>query len=192
MPGTQTWINACLILAAIGLSNHAFAAAKAPSTPPPTCGGGGGLFSTPNPVRPVQIKEVGTKAFPMPNGSTANFSADLQTILNTSVTNTASFHPTDASSQDPCNSHLEIRAAVSTFQLDIGGVGISFGYTPGGQLPIIGSITGKVNVKIGNIAMDFSIWSCTAGNCVAVAATTANQNTTGVTGSFEIDFNQVK
>lgn len=152
----------------------------------------GSSFTTPDPVRTVYIPAVGSSVFQLPNGVTANFSADLHTMLQTSVSNSSSFNPTDAVAPNPCNEHIEFRGDVTSLQLNIGGAGVTFGYNPSGQLGTVSNITGSVSVSIGAISMDFSVWKCAGGVCQSVAGSTANQNTVGVLGSFEVDFSQIK
>jgi hypothetical protein len=43
-------------------------------------------------------------------------------------------------------------------------------------------------VTIGTIAMDFSVWECTAGSCSAIAAATSSALTTGASLSVTLDF----
>lgn len=166
----------------------AFAAGKKSSNP----GTNTPVTSTPRPVRAAILQPVGTKAFQLPNGSTVNLGADLLAMLNTVVSNTNSFSAGDPYAEDPCNSHIEIRAAVSTLELDIASVGVSVGYTPNGALGPISGINGKVGVQIGSIGMDFSVWQCDNGKCASVAAATASHVTAGVDLSLEIDFGVVK
>jgi hypothetical protein len=175
------------------LSSTVFADAASKKPSHPAGGAAPGLtLTTPFPVRSVILQQIQTKAFQLPNGSTTNLSADLQSILNTAVTSTTAFSPTDPFAADPCNTHLEIRSAVTSFDLDIAEVGISIGYSPDGQMGPVTGINGSVNAKIGNIAMDFSVWECDDSKCSSVAATTANHVTAGVNLSLMIDFAMVK
>ena len=175
-------------------NNESWAAGKKPgaiscpitSPPPPP------LFSTPFPVRNLRLAQIGTKAFQLPNGVLADLSVDLQTILGTAVTSTPVFAPSDPLTEDPCNSHLELRSAVTTFQLDVVEAGVSFGFSPAGSLNTVSSITAGAHVKVGMIAMDFSLWQCEGGSCFAVAAATSSQLTTGGNLTFEADFSLMK
>ena len=168
------------------------ASGKKPPTNYPSCDPKTNPPYTPNPVRNVILKQVGTQPFQLPNGAVVDFNADLQSLLVTSATESSNFSPTDPQPYYPCQSYLELRSAVTTFQLDIVEGGVSFGYNPGGSLGPISGITGTVDVSIGNISMDFSIWKCTAGNCSAVAATSANHLTAGAHLNAKMDFNQIK
>lgn len=173
-------------------ASTSYAAAKgAPSAPSCGTSPSGPALTTPTPVRKVVLRPIGTKAFQLPNGSAVNLSADLQSMEVTAVTSTPSFSPTDETSYGPCNSHLEIRAAVTNFQLDVANVGVSFGYNNSSVIDAGASITGKADVKVGTISMDFSVWDCVGNQCSAVAADTETQATVGVNLSLQIDFSSI-
>lgn len=144
------------------------------------------------PIRPVLLRNIGTKVFVLPNGMPADFQTDLQTMLNTVLTNSAPFAASDPMSSLPCDTYLELRSAVTHFQLDVAELGISVGFSPSGSLGPISGITGKVGVKIGTIAMDFSLWQCTRGRCTSVIASSANQSTASGNLALEIDFGVIK
>ena len=154
-------------------------------------------WATPHPVRPIFLGPIGTKIFQLPNGSAVNLSADLQTMLNTVVVNESNFAPSDYSEDDSsglnsCHSHIELRSTVTHFQMDVAEVGVTFGYTPGGAVVPGGTnVEGKVNVKVGAIAMDFSVWNCNEGRCSAVAASTSTHHSAGVNLAFEMDFGAI-
>lgn len=165
----------------------------------PSTGGGNQVckpdsgLTTPNPARKVVLGKVGTLPFKLPNGSTVDLSADLNTILSTAVADTQNYFPTDKdTASDPCGTHLEIAASVSTLQLNALQVGVTFGYTPSGATSPTGTnITGNATVKVGTIAMDFSVRQCTQGGCTTVGAATANAATAGVSTSFTVNFGDV-
>src|SRR5262245_49899769 len=104
---------------ALGLCAHpAFAAGKKKPIEPAG-------FSTPTPVRRVVLKPVGTRPFQLPNGSRVDLSADLEVLLNTAVTATTAFSPSEpGGTGDPCGTRIEVRAAVSTFELNVAQLGI--------------------------------------------------------------------
>ncbi|MEO5970998.1 MAG: hypothetical protein ABIQ95_13800, partial [Bdellovibrionia bacterium] len=132
------------------------------------------------------------KAFQMPNGVQADLNMDMQTILNTSVTSSPIFSPTDQTSEELCNSHLELRSAVTTFQLDLVDAGVSFGFSPAGSMSTVSSINGAAKVRVGTIAMDFSLWQCDGGSCFAVAASTSTHAVVGGSVTFDLDFSSIK
>ena len=187
----------CLILVIISVANlkipKLWAAGKKRSVP---CGPQEPSlpqFSTPSPVRNVILPQIGTKVFQMPNGITVDLNADLQTILITSVSS-AAFSPTDPNPniKGPCDVHLELRSAVTTFQLDVVEAGVSFGFNPAGVLKTPTNIAGEAKVKVGLIAMDFSLWQCKEGYCSAVTAATSNHLVVGSDIIFNINFGAIK
>ncbi|MCC7440521.1 MAG: hypothetical protein IT285_02745 [Bdellovibrionales bacterium] len=148
-------------------------------------------FTTPEPVRGVRLGTVGTRPFQLPNGSRVDLAADLETLLLTAVASTPSLAPAEASSDDPCERRMEVRAAISTLDLNVAELGVRFGYTPSGETSTVTSVQGSLGVKIGTLAMDFSLWECERGRCTAVGASTATQATAGVELAFEIAFGEI-
>jgi len=153
---------------------------------------------TANPIRPVVIAPVGSQVFQLPGGVAANFQADLQSMLNTAVTNQSNFAPVAPAMgalpvplSHQCESHLELRATVSTFQLDAVQLGFSIGFNPRGSIPVITGVTGKAQMNVGNISMDFGVFNCVQGICTGVAASTANHSTVGGSISLEVDFGMI-
>jgi hypothetical protein len=159
--------------------------------PPPTNTGCTPAAGTPNPLRKVQLRHVTTKAFQLPNGSMVDVSADLDSMLVTSTAATANLAPTTQGPTDPCNSHLEVSAAVTTLELDAWEFGVTFGFTPSGALSTVSNIKADAKVKIGTIGMDFAIWECRGTDCSADVATNATHITAGVQVDLEIDFSSV-
>ena len=176
------------------LTNHELWAAGK-KRPPPPCNPeqpGTPQLSTPSPVRKTLLPQIATKPFQLPNGVPADLTFDMQTILNTSVTSSLLLSPTDPGGKDPCNAHLELRSAVTTFQLDVFEAGVSFGFSPTGPVNTISSITGVAKVKVGLIAMDFSLWQCKDGLCSSIAAATSNHLVAGSEIIFDVDFDTIK
>lgn len=164
---------------------------SSPSQPgsPISCGTPG---SNAQPVRPVVLKAVATQAFQLPNGSEINMSNDLNAILNTVVTSTNVFAPTDADANPgPCDHHIEICASLSVFELNLQQYGLTIGYNPGGSHSAVTNLTGQADVKVGKIGMDFSIWDCNAGKCSSVQASAADQSSVSVNLQLTIDFSKV-
>ncbi len=195
----QKCLFSLITLGALLCSTPTWAAGKKKPSAPPAGGGCStdpSQYTTPNPVRKVLLKPVGTKAFNMPNGSRVDLTADLDAIFITAVANSTGFSPTDASGDpnggnDPCGTHLEVRGAITTLELNAFEAGINFGYTPSGETATSDSLKVKSNVRVGTIAMDFSVWQCTAGVCSAVGAATSSALTAGVSLSLQIDFGSV-
>lgn len=196
IPGSVLLVASSVLPSLLTVS-FANAAAK-PAPTPGSCGTPATPSVTiPVPARKVIVQPIATKVFQLPNGSGIDFSADLQSILNTSVISTSAFSPVDPGGSgvvDPCQSHIEIRSAVTNFQLNVADIGVTFGYSPSGPIPIGAgtSITAKANVQIGVISMDFSVWSCSSGVCSAVAAVTADQTLAGGNLNMEIDFGMIR
>ncbi len=183
-----------LFVISIGFGVRTEAAGKKPSDNP-SCGSPTSpVFGIPRPVRRVVLQPIGTKAFQLPNGATVNLTADLQSILNTAVASSSAFTPTDPGQVDPCDMHLEIRSAVTNFELEVANIGLSFGYTPSGSIPVLTNpgVNAKMNVRVGTIAMDFSIWSCVGTRCSAIGAANATHLTSGVSLGIDIDFGVIK
>lgn len=169
----------------------AWAMAKAPAANGGSCSANSGM-TTPNPARKVVLGTVGTIPFTLPNGSKVDLTADLATLFNTAVTGTQVYFPTDAATAtDPCGTHLEVSAAVSTLELNAVQIGVTFGYTPSGTSSVVTGATGSVNVNIGTIAMDFSVRQCTNGGCTTIGAVSSDAVTAGVSTSFTIDLGTV-
>lgn len=146
--------------------------------------------TTPSPVRQIVPKPVGTRAFQLPNGSRVEIGADLESMLNSVVTLSTRFSPTDAGAPaDPCEHRIELRSAVTALEMNIAEVGLKFGYNPSGDLlDAISDIKGRFKTRVGVLAMDFQLWECFGDRCSAVAAVTKSHLTAGVSLEFDIDF----
>lgn len=184
-------VNAAFIgvPALIALLTSALSYSAGKALPNAACGSS--QLTTPTPVRKVRMQTVGTKIFQLPNGAKVDIHADLESILNTIVASSSAFSPEDGALGDPCNSHLEIRSTVSTFQLDMVELGVSIGFNPSGSMSAISSVTGKANVKLGLLAMDFSLWSCSGLTCSAIAASNATNIMANLGMSAVIDFGAI-
>lgn len=157
----------------------------------------GGAQPTPapvvaNPVRMVIVKPVQTRVFTLPNGAQADLQKDLDAIFQTVVTETPVFAPFEpAPDLEKCATQIEIRPVVSTFQMDVSELDLRFGYSPAGVNNPLQQATGELNVNVGVIGMDFSVWECTRGSCHSVTASTSDQNATTVKGKFKINFGTI-
>jgi hypothetical protein len=177
----------------VGMPN-AWAMGKKPTTPVGAgCNANGDTgLTTPNPSRKVVVNKVTTLPFNLPNGTRVDLSADLDTIIRTSITATQQYLPTDGGAADNCGDHLEIYGAVTTLELNAVQFGISFGYSPSGENNTVTNLTGSADVNVGNISMDFGVRECNGGGCSTVGAVSASALTAGVNLSFKIDFSQVQ
>lgn len=181
---------AILLTLSFAVAPATFAAGKKRPAPAPA----EQLLEVATPVRHVVLKPVKTQPFTLPNGATIDMTADLNAILQTVVTETPTLAPADpATSLDPCAVHLEVRSNVSTVELNVTEFGLKFGYTPTGSIGVVSGANGELNVKIGVIAMDFSIWECTGseGGCVSVAASTASKKTSKTEAGIRVDFGTI-
>ncbi|OFZ19072.1 MAG: hypothetical protein A2X94_09980 [Bdellovibrionales bacterium GWB1_55_8] len=144
-----------------------------------------------SPIRTVVVRDVAGKPFPIPGGTTVDLNADIRSILITTLTSTQSLAPMDANSggePENCTSHVELRATVSTLEMNLQEYGLTIGYTPTGTHSALTSATGETKVRVGTLAMDFSLWRCSGSRCSAVAAATANQNTVDTELGFKVNF----
>lgn len=152
---------------------------------------------TPHPVRSVVLGTVGTKPFQLPNMHTVDLTTDLKSILTASVTNTQIVpHANGLSVMDPmdtlpCGSRLELRASVSTLELEVQKFGIKFGYSSAGAEAIGTKIDGSVEVTIGTISMDFLLYECANGQCSTRAAATADQSLLQGDIKFMVNFGEI-
>lgn len=161
--------------------------------------GGTNGCSTTNgqPLRSVILRPVSTKPFQLPNGATVDLSADLDAMWTTAVTQTGVFSPLDftrdtGAAISECDETLELRAAVSSLELNAVEVGVSFGYSPTGSESPIVRIGGTAKVKVGAVRMEFGVRQCRSGRCQELIATGADHATAGVGLDFTIDFTAVK
>lgn len=182
----------CLVLAgSLLMSPSALSAGKKPVTDTtPSCGTPSG-YTTPNPRRKVILLPIQTKAFQLPNGSVVSLNADLESLLKGSLSNNPSFTVTDPSSSYLCDTHLEIRSAVTTLDMNVVDFGVTFGYSPAGVQTGLTNITGQANVKVGTLTMNFDVYQCIAGSCSSVAGTTVTQASVSGSLNMVIDFNSV-
>jgi hypothetical protein len=190
-----------IVSGSLPFSLPAYAMGKKPAAGPTA----GNAFATPNPDRPVTVNALkGIQPFTLPNGSgqKIDISVDLHTMVGSALSLYTHLQPSEpaggataalgASSNNPCETHLEVHSAITTLQLNAFEFGVTFGYSPTGDNAPVTSITGKANVKIGTIAMDFSVFQCTAGVCTQLATSTADALTSGVDLNLSIDFGTVK
>jgi len=141
------------------------------------------------PIRPVIIKPTSSRPFPLPNGSTIDMTPHLDAIATTAVMQTGVFARIDEPSEttDPCASHLEIRSAISTLEMNLYELGIKVGYTPDNVYGI-SEVNGEAKVKIGALSLDVSVWKCSASGCISLLATAVNQTAAEGDLSFTVDF----
>lgn len=175
------------------LSNAAFAAGKKP-TDSSGSGSGGASSNTPNPVRAAHLRPVKTQAFNLPNQYRVDLTTDLNQFLLTAVANTSSFSALDSSNLEAnaCEPSIQIRAALTSFELNLTQFGIKVGYSPSGENTSPIKIEGRVNGSVGLIAMDFSLYDCVGERCQAIAASSSTHHTVQANIGLDLDFGVVK
>lgn len=141
------------------------------------------------PRRKVVINPVTTLPFKLPNGKDANLAVKLGDILGAQVSMNPAFMKQDPqlAAQDPCQAHLEIRAAVSSMEFRIGQGGVRFGYTltQGDIGNGTGTISGAVTVTGGEIGMTFELAQCLHGTCSSPVSALLTNATVGAEVNFE-------
>ncbi len=208
------WFTGAVMVSGLvlyGVTAEAFG--PKPPNPTPTAP----PLTTPFPYYDVGARSVGAQAFGLPNGSQVNqtdFSASLDDFFQTAVVQNSRFRPHSVGSEgtpssggpevgpsvpapegDTCGDHLEVWPVVSSLELNIASLGISFGYDTSSNPLVPGnSVTGKVDVTISNAQMDIALAYCHPSfpNCDVIDSVKADQNTAGVTGNITIDFSSVK
>lgn len=173
-----------MILVCFG--SHAFAGGKKSPPVGESCNA-----SVVQPARPVRVLSVGTLPFQLPNGERVEISQDLKTIFETTLLTHSSLRPAEFALDDPCAQWLEIRAAVTSLDLDVTEFGVRFGYTPQGAIPTVDSITGEARVKLGSLTMDLGLRLCTRNGCQVVVASSADQTLAELKVDVKVDFSLV-
>ena len=145
-----------------------------------------------HPAYKIIVRPVQTRSFHLPNRVEVNLGPDLDAILNSVITAQTGFLPSDPQT-DPdqnCDRRLELRPAVTTLEMSVVQVGLHFGYSPSGSLSGIGNVNlnADLAVKIGTIAMDFSLWECVHNQCASISATTASHLTANVNLNLTVNF----
>ncbi len=185
-------IQAVLLISSLTLmtADFAMAAGKKKPTPQP-----GPVYSTPDPVRHVTVRPVDTMPFHLPNGKVVDLQADLGRMIDTAIARKSkNLRKVDQGwhGEDPCGRHLELRAGVSTFQMNIAEFGLKVGYSPTGENSTISDLKGEAKVSGGLITMDFSLHNCVAAKCEQIAAVRASHVTAKVSLSMTINFGEVE
>lgn len=182
-----------VFLSGLSVGSHAFGAGKKPSGSNPQSPTVKSTLS--RPVRPVILKPVSTLPFTLPNGNRIDLSNDLNQYLETAVTATGLFAPfTRAAGADlgACDEWIEIRAALSTVELNLTQIGIRVGYSLAqGETSVVQSVSGSVKATLGLMGMDFGVYQCNRSGCMAIARTSKDQRTYSGELSFDIDFGQI-
>lgn len=199
------------LLTAAGLiaPSPAFSAGKArpeSSNPGSVAGPGCSVnpLTLPSPVRPVVLRPIVSRPFPLPSGAQVDLSREMSVMLNSVVTQSGSLAPLDATSSapdggsldelnDPCGTRIELRSAVTALEMNLTEVGVTIGFNPtaGAHTGGLTNLQGAYNAKISLLSMDFSLWQCHGSRCVSIAAGTADQNAVDQNLKLQLDFSQI-
>lgn len=152
--------------------------------------------SVAKPIRPVVVKTVATLPFSLPNGSRIDLSNDLNQYLQTATAQTGFFAPfeqaSSAEAAGSCDQWIEVRAALSTVELNLTQLGIRVGYSLAqGETSVVQSVSGSVKATLGLMGMDFGIYQCTKRGCMAIGRTSKDHRTYSGELSFDLDFGQI-
>ncbi len=148
-------------------------------------------LQTAKPVRKVRLLPVGSLPFRLPNGSTIDTSLDLTSIFESVVTESRFLSPLkEFGSTEPCLPHLELRARLTTMELNVRQFKITIGFSPSGSFDVP-PLKGSLETQIGTMAMDFSLWHCESGKCWAVASANEDHRTSQVSGFIGIDLDLI-
>jgi len=145
------------------------------------------------PFRDAHLATIKTIPFALPNGTVVDLTADLKSLMEGATARSSLYRLTENPNEDACQSRLEIRAALTTLDMDVFGAGIKIGYTPTGDFaPGVTPISGTARVDIGLIGMDFSVWRCLRESCAQIIAARVTNKMVDAQASMQIDFNQIK
>lgn len=159
-------------------------------------------LSTPAPFREAFVSGVKTLKFKLPNNTEIDLSVDLKSVFESATTRKSNLKPSDDIYRDDCGEHWELRAALSTVDMDVIGTDIHFGYSlqSGANMPSKNDISASAGVHVNLIGMDFALVRCQSNpnifpskdRCIQVAAVRKSQNLPGVSLQFNVDFAQIK
>ena len=183
-------------LALIGLSHSVFAMGpKKPVAVAPVPI----VDSEPFPTRYLELGAVSTSLFHTPDGKAVDLGIDLARMVDTAVNQSEKFR-TVTGGHDVLASlgrHGVLSAALTAVELEVADIQLKFGYTPGGEVGATpgpspsaspGGVTlvGKVDIKVGNISMDYKVVDSDTGLAYGAVYVNHSMVTTGF--SFKVDF----
>ncbi len=152
----------------------------------------------PKPFREAFLAKIKALPFTLPNGAKMDLSVDLRSVMESATARGSLFRITDNPASGECDTYLEIRAALTTLDLDVFGAGIKFGYSPTGEfLPGSQPISGTARVDVGLIGMDFSVWRCSARDphdqsCAQIIASRVTHSMVDAELKMQFDFSQIQ
>jgi hypothetical protein len=148
-------------------------------------------------VRDVILLPVGTTPFHIPNGQSEpqDLGADLKLLLQDAVGDSGALRAVSTEgAADSCGKYLILEAGVSILELNIAQLGLTVGYsysTDSNSFQLA-KLDGTMDVKIGNIVMDFIVWECNGKKCTQMVNSEATHLISDVDASFKVDFTQVQ
>ena len=146
------------------------------------------------PLRVVFVTDVKSKEFPLPNGSRVDLSRELTVMLGTGASESGALAPVEPGSpvpSDPCSPYIEIHGDVTALEMNLYEYGLTIGYTPAGAHNVLTEIKGTANIKVGKLAMDFSLRKCLGGLCTALPSSHVDQSMIDANETISMDFGTI-
>jgi hypothetical protein len=176
-----------MLFAVLATPTPAEAAGKRRPNPGPTEPAESQAF----PVRFLRMGNFSTAPFQLPGGVPADLGHDVLMLVNTQVNQSERFRTVVG--QDPTQPHGIMSGGISALVFEVTSLGIKFGYRVGGEPVNEGGgtrLTGELTVKVGVLAMDFSIHDSVTGN--VYSSVSVDQGFPGLNLSFKVDFDQIE
>lgn len=116
------------------------------------------------PFRHAELTHVTVPAFYLPNGTRADFNADLDTIFATTINTSRHLRTREGGIGQP--SRVVIVGGVTSLEIDVLQFGVKIGWNRSGPIPVSGiaDFNGEVDMRISNLTMDFRIYDRVTGN----------------------------
>ncbi len=149
-----------------------------------------------NPIRQVEVLPVYSRSFQLPNGARVQIDPYLQEFVRVALSETPNLRARiqlETPITPACERTLKIEARLAAIELGVKQYGLSFGYSPGGELSNPGSLTGQVEVQVGTVVMTFHLLECSKeGTCLEVASSLATQATSQLQTGFQVNFSEMQ
>jgi hypothetical protein len=152
--------------------------------------------SAANPIRQVEVLPVYSRSFQLPNGVRVQIDPYLQDFVRVALSETPNLRARSvvaAPEASSCERTLKIEARLAAIELGVKQYGLTFGYSPGGELATPGSLTGQVEVQVGTVIMTFHLLECSKeGSCLEVASSLATQATSQTQAGLQVNFAELQ
>lgn len=149
-----------------------------------------------NPIRQVEVLPVYSRSFQLPNGARVQIDPYLQDFVRVALSETPNLRARSASvapGAPSCERTLKLEARLAAIELGVKQYGLTFGYSPGGELSTPGSLTGQVEVQVGTVVMTFHLLECSKeGSCLEVASSLATQATSQTQAGIQVNFSEIQ